>query len=271
MHRARCGRTVAGTRRQPRRQAGTERPPDRGRRPDVPPASRLERREAAPVRDAVTRPTPRAPQLAVRRSTSVLRSALAVAGASALSGCQLTLPVADDGALPAGRRRDRHPGRGQRATTSWSSPAAKGQPGVLSGQIVNSGGQAGDGHLHRAGGRRSHQAGRGAGSTASLSGEVRRRAPSTLPSVSVEPGSLLEPARSARAPPRGPTVRRRARADCRARTTRTHHPDAGADAPRRPPRPARRRARPPATALRAPTRRAGRARGVRRAQAASNL
>ena len=137
---------------------------------------------------AVTRPTPRAPQLVVRRRTSVLTAGLAVAGALALSGCQLTSP--QQTMMPY------QPADGVDITLGSVTvndlviiSSAKGQQGVLSGQIANNGGQPATVTISAPGApavtKRLE-----AGSMTRLSGESGT-SPATLPSVSVEPGALM--------------------------------------------------------------------------------
>ena len=102
---AHSGRTVAGRPGASHRAGCGPSTRERPARPPVPEARGREsdgvaRHPLVPVESArpagtlgaVTRPTPRAPQLVVRRRTSVLTAGLAVAGALALSGCQLTSP-----------------------------------------------------------------------------------------------------------------------------------------------------------------------------------
>ncbi len=137
---------------------------------------------------AVTRPTLRAPQLVVRRRTSVLTAGLAVAGALALSGCQLTSP--QQTMMPY------QPADGVNVTLGSVTvddlvivSSAKGQQGVLSGQIANSGGQPATVTISAPGAPAVTKRVE-AGSMVRLSGESGS-SPATLPSVSVEPGSLM--------------------------------------------------------------------------------
>jgi hypothetical protein len=137
---------------------------------------------------AVTRPTPRAPQLVVRRRTSVLTAGLAVAGALALSGCQLTNPQQT--------MQPYQPADGVDVTLGPVTvndlvvvASAKGQQGVLSGQVANSGGQPATVTITAPGAPPvTKQVGPGA--MTRLSGDPGTT-PATLPSVSVEPGSLM--------------------------------------------------------------------------------
>ena len=137
---------------------------------------------------AVTRPTPRAPQLVVRRRTSVLTAGLAVAGTLALSGCQLTSP--QQTTVPY------QPADGVNVTLGPVTvndlvviSSAKGQQGVLSGQIANGGGQPATVTISAPGAPAITKRVE-ANSMTSLSGESGTSA-ATLPSVSVEPGSLM--------------------------------------------------------------------------------
>jgi hypothetical protein len=137
---------------------------------------------------AVTRPTPRAPQLVVRRSTSVLTAGLAVAGALALSGCQLTSP--QQTMMPY------QPADGVDVTLGSVTvndlvviSSAKGQQGVLSGQVANTGGQPATVTISAPGAPAVTKR-VGPYSMTRLSGEPGTT-PATLPSVSVEPGSLM--------------------------------------------------------------------------------
>ena len=172
MHRVRRARTLRRAAGRQSRAAAGRSTRERRPRPPVPEAAartaRRRRRAPCPgssdarpagTLGAVTRPTPRAPQLVVRRRTSVLTAGLAVAGALALSGCQLDVPAADDGALPAGRRRERHPGRGQgqRPRDHLERQGPAGRPVGADRQQRR---PAGDRHHLRAGGARGHQAGR---------------------------------------------------------------------------------------------------------------
>ena len=96
----------------------------------------------------VTRPTPRTRLLAVRRSTSVLTVGAAVAGALALSGCQVTSP--QQTTVPY------QPADGVNVVLGDVKvndlvviTSAKGKEGVLSGQVINNGPQAGNRHLRQ--------------------------------------------------------------------------------------------------------------------------
>ena len=161
-----------------------------GPRPDA--AGRRARAGRAPggrYSGAVTRPTPRAPQLVVRRSTSVLTAGLAVAGALALSGCQLTSPQqttvpyqpADGVDVTLGAVKVERP----RAHRERQGPA--GRPLGADHQQRRPGGNR---HHRRAGRRAAVTKQVAAGSMTRLSGESPG-SPATLPTVSVEPGSLM--------------------------------------------------------------------------------
>ena len=176
------------TRRQPRGRRGpsTGSDPSPARpgdpRPEVRPGRTtpmsVRRRARGRYSCPVTRPTPRTPLLAVRRSTSALTVGAAVAGALALVRLPGHLPSADDGALPAGRRRERHPRRrqGQRPRGRHER---QGQGGVLSGQVINNGPRR-NRHLRRSRRRAAADHEVAARSSAGLSGEAGV-SPVTLP------------------------------------------------------------------------------------------
>jgi len=138
----------------------------------------------------VTRPTPRTPLLALRRSTSVLTVGAAVAGALALSGCQVTSP--QQTTVPY------QPADGVNVTLGDVKvndlvvvTSGKGKEGVLSGQVINNGSQAATVTFTAPGGGPQLTKKVGPGATAQLSGEAGA-SPVTLPTVSVEPGSMLD-------------------------------------------------------------------------------
>jgi hypothetical protein len=125
----------------------------------------------------------------VRRSTSVLTVGAAVAGALALSGCQVTSP--QQTTVPY------QPADGVNVTLGDVKvndlvvvTSAKGKEGVLSGQVINNGTQAATVTFSAAGGGPQLTKQVAARSTTRLSGEPGV-SPVTLPTVSVEPGSML--------------------------------------------------------------------------------
>ena len=138
----------------------------------------------------VTRPTPRAPQLVVRRSTSVLTAGAGRGRGAGPLRVPAHLPAADDGALPAGRRRERHP---RRVKVNDLVIVSSGQGPA--GRPVRAGRQqrppAGDVTIAApGGGPRADQAGRAPAPRPAL--RRGRRSPATLPTVPVEPGSLVD-------------------------------------------------------------------------------
>jgi hypothetical protein len=117
----------------------------------------------------------------VRRSTSALTVGAAVAGALALSGCQVTSP--QQTTVPY------QPADGVNLTLGDVKvndlvviTSAKGKEGVLSGQVITFAAPGGGPQLTKK---------VAAGSSAGLSGEAGV-SPVTLPTVSVEPGSMLD-------------------------------------------------------------------------------
>jgi hypothetical protein len=126
----------------------------------------------------------------VRRSTSVLTAGLAVAGALVLSGCQLASP--QQTMLPY------QPADGIDVTLGSVKvndllvvSSAKGKEGVLSGQIANNGSQPATVTISAPGGGPRLTKRVEANSMTRLSGDAGV-SPLTLPTVPVEPGSLLD-------------------------------------------------------------------------------
>ena len=166
MHRVRRARTLRSSRtRQAQDGQGTARRARRtAGRPDdldgVPrPASRFERREAG--RYCWRRDPPNDSCPPARRAPPHLRP-LGRPGRGRGAGplrMPADVPAADDGALPAGRRRGHHPGRGQgeRPRDHLQRQGPAGRPVGADRQQRR---PAGDRHHLRAGGARGHQAGR---------------------------------------------------------------------------------------------------------------
>jgi hypothetical protein len=126
----------------------------------------------------------------VRRSTSALTVGAAVAGALALSGCQVTSP--QQTTVPY------QPADGVNITLGDVKvndlvviTSAKGKEGVLSGQVINNGPQTATVTFTAPGGGPQLTKKVAAGSSTALSGEAGV-SPVTLPTVSVEPGSMLD-------------------------------------------------------------------------------
>jgi hypothetical protein len=126
----------------------------------------------------------------VRRSTSVLTVGAAVAGSLALSGCQVTSP--QQTTVPY------QPADGVNVVLGDVKvndlvviTSAKGKEGVLSGQVINNGPQAATVTFATPGGGPELTKKVAARSTTRLSGEAGV-SPVTLPTVSVEPGSMLD-------------------------------------------------------------------------------
>ena len=126
----------------------------------------------------------------MRRSTSVLTVGAAVAGALALSGCQVTSP--QQTTVPY------QPADGVNVVLGDVKvndlvviTSAKGKEGVLSGQVINNGPQAATVTFATPGGGPELTKKVAARSTTRLSGEAGV-SPVTLPTVSVEPGSVLD-------------------------------------------------------------------------------
>ena len=126
----------------------------------------------------------------MRRSTSVLTVGAAVAGALALSGCQVTSP--QQTTVPY------QPADGVNITLGDVKvndlvviTSAKGKEGVLSGQVINNGPQEATVTIAAPGGGPQLTKKVAARSTTRLSGEAGV-SPVTLPTVPVEPGSMLD-------------------------------------------------------------------------------
>jgi hypothetical protein len=124
----------------------------------------------------------------VRRRTSVLTAGVAVAGALALSGCQLTSPQQTMEPYQPADGIDVALGN-VKVNDLVIVSSGKGQQGVLSGQVVNSGSSPATVTISAPGGGPELTKRVRAGSMAPLYGEGGT-APLTLPSVPVEPGSL---------------------------------------------------------------------------------